>query len=165
MGTTTQLTADQYLKMHFEELEPEFVHGELIERPMPTSLHAWLTHLLSMRLHEAGFCLAGVRCRLPEDVFRIPDLAVFATFPERIPTSPPLIVVEIISPDDRYYDLMKKLDGYRAWGVHHIWIVEPETRKFHVYESRGLIEAQQFELSEAGIRIAADELFAEATGR
>jgi Uma2 family endonuclease len=165
MATTTQLTADQYLKMHFEDLEPEFVHGELIERPMPTSLHAWLTHLLSMRLHRAGFCLAGVRCRLPEDVFRIPDLEVFTTFPERIPTSPPLIVVEIISPDDRYSDLMKKLDGYRAWGVEHIWIVEPETRKFHVYESRGLIEAKQFELPEAGIRITADELFAEATGR
>jgi hypothetical protein len=60
MGTTTLLTADQYLKMHFENLEPEFVHGELVERTIPNSIHAWLTHLLSMRVHGAGFCLIGV---------------------------------------------------------------------------------------------------------
>ncbi len=90
---------------------------------------------------------------------------MFRTFPERVPASPPHIVIEIISPDDRYYELMKKFDEYRAWGVEHIWIVEPDTQKFHVYESRGLIEVKQFDQPEAGIRIAADELFAEATAR
>jgi Uma2 family endonuclease len=166
MATTTQLTADQYLKMHFEELEPEFVHGELVERPMPTSLHGRLHYLLALRLQNAGFGMIGVRMRLADDVIRIPDLAFFREpTEERIPTSPPLIVVEIISPDDRYYEPMKKLDEYRTWGVENIWIVEPDLKKFHVYDSGGLIEAKQFELPGAGIRIPADELFAEATAR
>jgi Uma2 family endonuclease len=162
MASTTLLTAEQYLNMHFEDLEPEFVHGELIQRPRPTSLHAWLTHLLSMRLHGAGFCLVGVRCRLPEDIFRIPDLAIFTAFPERIPASPPIVVVEIVSPDDRHAEVMRKLDEYRAWGVEHIWLVEPELRKLFVYDSRGLLEVKQFELPDLKIRIAAEELFAEA---
>jgi Uma2 family endonuclease len=165
MATTTQLTVDQYLKMHFEDLEPEFVHGDLIERAMPTSIHAWLTHLLSMRLHGAGFCLVGVRCQLAEDVIRIPDLAVFSTFPKRVPASPPSIVVEITSPDDRHEELLRKLDQYRAWGVEHIWVVTPELKKLHVYDSRGLTEMSQFELTDANIRIAADELFAETSAQ
>jgi Uma2 family endonuclease len=123
MTSTALVTADQYLKMHFENLEPEFVHGELVERTMPNSIHAWLTHLLSMRLHEAGFCLIGVRCRLAEDLIRIPDLAVFRTFPERVPSSPPLLVIEIASPDDRYLEVLAKLEDYRIWGVRHIWTI------------------------------------------
>jgi Uma2 family endonuclease len=163
MATTALLTVDQYLKMHFEDLEPEFVRGELIERSMPTSIHAWLTHLLSMRLHGAGFCLIGVRCQLASDVIRIPDLAVFRSFPqERVPASPPLLVVEIVSPDDRHEELLRKLDQYREWGVEHIRVVQPELRKLHVYDARGLTEVSQFELAEAGVRIAAEQLFAEA---
>lgn len=164
MATTSLLTADQYLKQHFEALEPEFVHGELIERSMPTSIHAWLTHLLSMRLHGAGFCLVGVRCRLSDDVIRIPDLAIFSSFPsERVPSSPPLVAIEIVSPDDRHEELLRKLDQYRDWGVQHIWIVQPELKKLHVYDARGLTEVRQFELADRGIQIAADQLFAEAS--
>lgn len=159
----TQISESEYFKMRFEDLEPEFVHGELIERSMPTSIHAWLTHLLSMRLHGAGFCLVGVRCQAARDVIRIPDIAVFQSFPqERLPTSPPFLVLEIISPDDRFYDVMRKLGEYWAWGVGHVWIVEPDIQRFHVYDSGSLLEVKQFELPALNIRIDAKELFAEA---
>jgi Uma2 family endonuclease len=162
---TTQLTADRYFKMHFEDLEPEFVRGELIERAMPTFMHAWLTHLLSMRLHGAGFCLIAVRCQLAADVIRIPDLAVFAAFPERVPESPPFVVVEIASPDDRLEELLRKLDQYCTWGVQNIWLVEPELKKLYSYDSRGLTEVLQFELPELNIRVTAGELFVEPNAR
>lgn len=166
MATTTLLTADQYLKMHFEERAPEFVHGELIERSMPTPLHGRLHYLLALRLQNVGFGVIGVHMRLADDVIRIPDLAIFRDPPEsRMPSSPPFIIVEIISPDDRHAELMKKFDQYRAWGVEHIWVVEPDIQKLHVYESRGLIEVKQFELPESKIRIDAAALFAEASAR
>jgi Uma2 family endonuclease len=164
MATTTLPTVDQYVNAHFDQPEPEFVHGELIQRSMPTAIHAWLAHLLSMRLHAAGFCLVTVRLRIAEDVIRIPDLAVFREFPrDRAPARPPLIVVEIVSPDDRHGELLRKLSEYCEWGVAHIWVVEPELEKLFVYDSRGLWEVKQFE--SANLRIAAEELFAEPTAR
>lgn len=160
MASTTLLTVEQYLNTRFETHEPEFVCGELIERPMPTVLHAWLTHLLSMRLHTAGFCLIAARVRPAESVIRIPDVAVFRDFPaERVPSSPPWIIVEITSPDDRHEELLDKLHQYRAWGVEHIWVVEPRLKELHVFDTRGLAEVKAFEVP--GLRIDAGELFAE----
>jgi Uma2 family endonuclease len=165
MATTTQLTADKYLKMHFEDLEPEFVHGDLIERSMPTLIHGWLQVLLAIRLRAAGFPVVAVRMRLAADVIRIPDVALFTgSLPsEQVPTQPPLVVIEIASPDDRHIEVLRKLEEYRVWGVKHIWTIQPELKRFHAYESGSLREVDQFELPELNIRIDADELFAEAT--
>lgn len=163
MASTALLTVEQYLNTHFE-YEPEFVEGEIIERSMPTTMHALLTVLLAVRLQEAGCCLAAARLRLAEKVIRIPDLCVYHQFPkEKLPTSPPFITVEIVSPDDRHERLLKKLEQYRAWGVKNIWVVEPELRKFHVYDSRGLTEVEAFELPH--LRIDAEELFLRASVR
>jgi Uma2 family endonuclease len=158
------LTVEQYLAMHFGEREPEFVHGELRERSMPTWPHGRLQALLVTRLNQIGFGGVEVRMRLAADLFRIPDLAVFKGSPpaEQVPSSPPFIVVEITSPDDRHQDLLEKLEEYRVWGVPHIWVVEPELKKFYVYTTAGLTQVTQFELLESGFRVTAAELFAEA---
>jgi Uma2 family endonuclease len=102
--------------------------------------------------------------QLAADLFRVPDLAVFTNPPaEQAPSSPPLVVVEITSPDDRHQDLLQKLEEYRVWGVQHIWVVEPELKKFHVYDTEGLARVDQFELPQFGFSVTARELFAEAS--
>jgi Uma2 family endonuclease len=161
----TQISESEYFKMHFEDLEPEFVLGELIERPMPTLIHGWLQVLLSIRLRVAGFPVVAVRMRLATGVIRIPDVALFVgSLPtEQVPTHPPFVVIEITSPDDRYREILRKLEDYRIWGVQHIWVIQPELRKFHIYESGTLREVGQFELTDSNIQIDANELFAEAT--
>ena len=105
--------------------------------------------------------------RLSGDLFRIPDLAVFAAAPplEQAPSSPPLIVVEIASPDDHLQDFLQKLEEYRAWGVRHVWVVEPELKKFYVYTATGLTQVSQFDLPQFGFLVIAAELFTEADAR
>jgi len=161
----TQISESEYFEMRFEDLEPEFVHGELIEKSMPTLIHGWLQVLLGIRLRVAGFPVVAVRMRLAAGVIRIPDVALFiGSLPaEQVPTHPPFVVIEITSPDDRHVEVLRKLEDYRTWGVRHIWLIQPELRKFHVYESGSLREVGQFELTDSNIRIVADELFAEAT--
>jgi Uma2 family endonuclease len=161
----TQISESDYFKMRFEDLEPEFVHGELIEKSMPTLIHGWLQVLLGIRLRVAGFPVVAVRMRLAAGVIRIPDIALFiGSLPaEQVPTRPPFVVIEITSPDDRHVEVLRKLDDYRTWGVRHIWLIQPELRKFHVYESGSLREVGEFELPEFSLRIDANELFAEAT--
>jgi Uma2 family endonuclease len=156
MATKELLTPQQYLSTHFER-EPEYVHGELVEKTLPNDTHSRIQQRLSVLLDRTGHCRPALRMRLAEDAFRIPDFAVFAHEPEsEVPDSPPLLIIEIASPDDKMHDLLEKFEDYRAWGVPHIWMVEPELKKLYVYD-RGLKEMNQMELGDFAITPA--ELF------
>ncbi len=100
--------------------------------------------------------------RLAEDLYRIPDAAVLeGTGPsEAVPTVPPLLVVEISSPEDRLDAMLQKLDEYRTWGVRHIWLIEPERQRIHVYDQGSLTAVSRLELAEFGFTVTAQELFA-----
>jgi Uma2 family endonuclease len=56
---------------------------------------------------------------------------------------PPELVVEVLSPDDRYGDVMEKLREYLDLGVDLIWIVDPERR--YVLAYRTLHDVERFE--------------------
>ena len=47
----------------------------------------------------------------------------------------PELIVEIISPNDRWADTMKKLEEYFNIGVKAVWIVDPRHRTVRVYRS------------------------------
>jgi Uma2 family endonuclease len=101
-----------------------------------------------------------VRLRLAVDLYRIPDISMWeGAEPEKLPSSPPLLVVEVVSPDDRVNDLLQKLEEYRVWGVRHIWLVEPELKQIHVYENGSLTRVARFELPRFGLAVTAGELF------
>ncbi len=48
---------------------------------------------------------------------------------------PPDVVVEVISPDDRWQHIREKIEEYFAMGVGRVWIAEPDTRSLLVYRS------------------------------
>jgi Uma2 family endonuclease len=143
MATKAQITAEQYLHMTFEH-DAEFVHGEIVERSMPTYLHGRIQALLSslfeaVRSPHRLYTCSEVRMKLAPDVYRIPDVSVFVRPPEEIvPDLAPLVVVEILSPDDRHHDLMEKLEEYRIWGVANIWVVDPISKRLSLYTESGL---------------------------
>jgi Uma2 family endonuclease len=60
----------------------------------------------------------------------------------------PDLIVEILSPEDRWGDLMEKLEEYFAIGVRAVWVADPKTQAVYVY--RSLTDVQRF--------TAADEL-------
>ena len=90
----------------------------------------------------------------------ITRLAIFAGEEPReaVPSEPPLIVIEILSPDDRMSETLNKLSEYRAWGVRHVWLVDPETRGLYTYAGSGLSGTDAFQLAEYGVRIAVDDV-------
>ena|SRR5665213_1030841 len=160
MATKTFLTPQQYFATPFAR-EPELVHGELVERPLPNLIHGRTQQRLAVHLDGVGFCCTEVRMRLAEDLYRIPDVAVFeGTGPtEIVPSSPPLLVVEISSPDDRLDAMLQKLEEYRAWGVSHIWLIEPELKRIHVYDGGSLTAVSRLELAHFDFAVTAEELF------
>jgi hypothetical protein len=56
--------------------------------------------------------------RLAPDLYRIPDVAVFAEREpqETVPSRPPVVTIEIVSRDDRYSAVLEKLAEYQQWG-------------------------------------------------
>jgi Uma2 family endonuclease len=165
VATKTQITAEQYLRMTFEH-DAEFVHGEIVERPMPNSIHGRLEFFISVafgrliQTHRLYPCLE-VRMKLAPDVYRIPDFAVFSEPLKPVPDTPPLIVIEILSKDDRYSDVMQKLEEYLTWGVANIWVVDPMTKRFSAYTHLGLQNVSSFSLPDYPFQLTPSDLFSD----
>jgi Uma2 family endonuclease len=167
VATKTQITAEQYLHMTFEH-DAEFVHGEIVERSMPDYIHANIQFLILVRfgslIHKYPVHpRPELRLRIAPEVYRIPDICVFAGQKplQSVPDTPPLVVIEILSKDDRHSDLMQKLEEYRTWGVPNIWIVDPATKRFSVYTELGLQNVSSFNLAEYPFQLTQPELFAD----
>jgi Uma2 family endonuclease len=161
MATKALITPEQYLATQFER-EPELVRGEIAERPFPNLIHGRTQQRLAVYLDGVGYCCTEVRMRLAEDLYAIPDVAVFeGRGPEEtVPASPPLLVVEISSSDDRLDAMLQKLEEYRVWGVQHIWLIEPELKRIHVYDHGSLREVSRLELPQFGFAVTAEQVFA-----
>ena len=54
-----------------------------------------------------------------------------------VKTIRPDVAVEVISPNDRVYDLEEKLEDYRAAGIPLIWLLYPPTRRVRVLRPEG----------------------------
>lgn len=126
----------------------ELVRGEILEMPPPgwehsirsASLIEYLrTHVRVNRLghilsNDPGFLVA----RNPDSV-RAPDIAFIAQekVPEPLPkgwiTVVPDLVVEVISPNDRWNKVQEKIAEWLRFGVRLIWVVDPESRSISVY--------------------------------
>jgi Uma2 family endonuclease len=52
----------------------------------------------------------------------------------------PELVVEVLSPDDAWSDLMEKLDEYFACGVKLAWVIDPRTQQVYVYHAVTQVE-------------------------
>ena len=52
----------------------------------------------------------------------------------------PELVVEILSPDDRWGDLVDKLSEYFAVGVQVVWVTDPKTQSVYVYHAPNKVQ-------------------------
>jgi len=165
MGSKTLMSVDEYLHTTFDGADREYLDGEVVERNMGNKSHGKIQlrigALLQTFEQRTGiFVVVEVRQKVTATRYRIPDIAVFANEPaEELPSNPPLVAIEILSPDDRIGYVIPKLEEYRRWGVGHIWIVDPEDRKLFTYGEAGLHEVIELRLSEYEITLTLAEIF------
>jgi Uma2 family endonuclease len=78
----------------------------------------------------------------------------------------PDLVIEIVSENDKFQSLMKKLVRYRNCGTKEVWLLEPETRKMVVLSEDRQVILQDDQMFESklipGFSIRLAELFDEA---
>jgi Uma2 family endonuclease len=164
MGAKTGLSVEEYLHTTFRDLDREYRDGELVERSLPDYLHGKTQLLLApffaaLRKRLSIFPCTETRMRIRTRRYVIPDLAVFwPDEPIGVPEAPPLVAIEILSLDDRLAEVRDKLEEYKAWGVAHVWLVDPHSRRMYMYEA-GLLETQSLKISELGVELTGADIF------
>jgi Uma2 family endonuclease len=162
MTTSTGVTEQMYLHSTLEG-NPEFVHGRMVERAMPTYSHAaWQLAIASCFLLHAKEW--GVRSATELHVqtgagWRVPDVTILDRknpIEQRVVEHRPVAVFEVLSPDDRLHDLCEKLSEYTALGIPQIWVVDPADGLFKRYIDDKLVPAVRFTYS--SIDFAFDEI-------
>jgi len=167
MLAKAHIGVEEYLGLVFDDRpEPDYVDGEVVERALPTPIHSAIQALLIMLLAPlvSGFGLMlrpELRVRISDRRFRVIDLAVFqGDKPDgRYATNRALVAIEILSPDERRGRLADKLEDYRQWGVRHIGVVDPQTKRLSAYSEAGLLRCASLRLPEFDFEISAEELF------
>lgn len=164
MGAKAAISEEEYLHTSFPGVDCEYRDGELVERAMPDYLHGRTQALLVfffelLRKQLSVFVSVETRMKLCAGRYLIPDVSVFwPAPPASIPDSPPLIAIEVLSNDDRLTAVREKLQEYRAWGVGHVWLVDPHSRRLYTCDT-GLIEVTSFSIPELGITLGPDQIF------
>jgi Uma2 family endonuclease len=164
MSTRTLITPEEYERMSFEGPEPDYVDGELVERPLPNYPHSRTAIRLgacfeALRDRHSVFACAELRLRLSTSRYRVADLCVYLGEEPAYPLPPPLIVIEIISPDERHSELMSKLEDYEAWGVTHVWALNPELKRLYVFSRGTLAVVSRWQVPEIGVEITPEQVF------
>jgi len=126
----------------------EIIEGALEVAPSPRTIH----QLVSVRLVAALARFTAVAgghvfhapfdVHLAEDTVVQPDLLYLA--PEHLDRirddgvhGPPDLVVEILSPTSRRWDLREKRAAYARHGVREYWLVDPDARTIAVLQNVG----------------------------
>ena len=163
MATKTLVSAEEYLRTSFEGAEPDYLDGELVERTMPNLFHSEIQVALVIAFgpwRDRLFLSTEIRLRVGHNKFRVADFAVFSSKQRKsIPEDAPYAVVEIVSPDDRYEDLMSKLADYEEAGVEFIFVADPPTRKLSRYRNGDLIAVSSLDLPAHGLSITLAAIF------
>lgn len=162
MGTKAQIAPADYLRMTFpDRVEPELVDGELRERALPTYTHGAVQWLIASLLKRAGLHTAvELRVKVNAGDYRVVDVAAYRERPEELPSNPAFVTVEVLSPDERHGDILEKCEDYAAWGVEHIWLVDMNRQRLHIYEEASLKTVDALRLPEFGVEITVASLLA-----
>jgi Uma2 family endonuclease len=164
MSARAGVSVEEYLHTSFPDLDREYRDGEIVERCLPDYLHGKIQGVLAsaffpLRARFPIFPCVETRMKIRTGLYLIPDVAVFyPDEPEMVPDGPPLIAIEILSLDDRLTAAREKLEEYRAWGVQHVWLVDPHSRRMYTCDA-GLTEVATLAVPELGMEITPAQIF------
>jgi Uma2 family endonuclease len=117
--------------------------------------------------HEKQWGITGSteqRVRVSANRVRVPDLVVLAAGVQPdVLTDPPLLVIEILSPDDTYSDTQERAQDYRAMGVETVWIIDPKTRTGRACSGTDWVEASRLEVKGTPLYVNLPEIFSQLT--
>jgi Uma2 family endonuclease len=158
---------EEYLSTGYDP-DCEYDDGVVVERNLGEFEHSFLQILLGTiftnNMDSWGvFGLTEQRVQIKPRRFLVPDVCVLrvGSLREKILTRPPLIAIEIMSPEDTVRRLSAKAIEYIEFGIEHVWIIDPSAREAYSGTPSGLelIPSGELSVPETPILVRIGELF------
>src|ERR1700722_11017157 len=117
----TQHSVKDYLYTSYEP-DTEFVNGALTGKNVGTIVHGPFQAIIAAYFYNLRMTypklkpMTAVRLKMGQQ-YRIPDVMVleWPYTPGKVVTDVPAVVIELLSPDDGFCDLVAKFEEYRAF--------------------------------------------------
>lgn len=146
----TLVTAEQFYEMQLPDVRAELVDGEVVQMSPPGFDHGDISACITQELRlfakarglgsvvtEVGFLL-----RRNPDLVRGPDVAFVSQESlqahgrtRKFWPGPPDLAVEVLSPEDRPSEILRKVGEYLEAGTRLVWVVDPENKTVSAHRS------------------------------
>ena len=155
----------EYLETSYRP-DREYIDGEILERNMGSWEHSRIQFLLALWFgqNERSWGVQGAtewRTQVAPSRIRIPDLVLVRQGAQtRVLSTAPVLIIEILSPEDTYVETERRAADYQKMGVETIWIIDPETRTGRVCTGNSWTQAARLDVPGTPIYVELDTLFA-----
>lgn len=143
MSARVQMDVEEYLRTSFDGSDCEYLDGDIVERNMGELPHGDvqvnLAVLLRQLRRQLGIrVVTEIRIQIHSRRYRVADIAVWRddNIGTGIPTVPPFLVIEILSPEDRMVRMLPKIQEYLSIGVEWVWVIDPEEKSALSYSQK-----------------------------
>jgi Uma2 family endonuclease len=168
MAAATQLpiSVSEYLHTSYRP-DCDYVDGVVEERNLGELDHSLLQRALMRWFieHEHEWRVVAcpeLRVQVTPTRFRVADICVLSVSAprEQVIQTPPVAIIEILSPEDRVSRYLNRLEDYRRMGIRNLWVIDPTERRGFDFSSGSWIETTSFADTSTGIRLDLNSLFA-----
>jgi Uma2 family endonuclease len=167
MADGLRVSLEEYLNSSFRP-DCDYVDGEVQERLWGEWDHSRAQGETLFRLcnRYPGLrrrVLPSLRVRVKPTRVRVPDICILAEDApeEQVVTFPPILCIEILSPEDRMTRFMAKLDDYAEMGVPVAWVIDPRRHRAWIATPGILAEATDGILRAGDIEMPLTEILRE----
>ena len=164
---TLQTSLTEYLRTSYHP-DCDYVDGEVQERNWGEFDHAasqgfvgsWFCqHRQEWQLHV----LLELRIRVSAARVRIADVCLVSRSQpiEQVLTTPPLAVIEILSPEDRISRYGERLGDYRRMGIQNVWVIDPANRVGYDCSTAAWLPSEEFRVCDSPVFFRLADLWSE----
>lgn len=140
------VSIEEYLRTRYDP-DCEYVDGIIEERNLGEYEHSVMQRFFTVlfavnRKAWKAEVFPEYRVQVSPTRFRVPDVTLVRldTPRQSILRTSPLLIVEILSPEDTLKRLQQRVNDYLNFGVEHIWIIDPYDFRAFLADDRGFHE-------------------------
>ena len=146
MAVQSPIPVEKYLRTNYRP-DRDYVDGEAVRRNLGEIEHSnaqreIMLYLCGKYPHLRRGILPEQRVQVNAKRFRIPDLCVLREDAprEKIIRTPPVLCIEILSPEDRMPRVLAKVADFLQLGLPFVWVIDPRTRRTLAYTADGVTD-------------------------